>query len=65
METIAKTRTLGGSLIVTIPKNVVEVEGLHADEVVAIDIKKVKKSYKGIMPGLGHLEPGDKLDTHD
>ena len=65
METIAKTRTLGGSLIVTSPKSIVELEGLHPDEPVASEGRKIKKSFVGIMPGLGPLEPGDKLDTHD
>ncbi|HZX12634.1 MAG TPA: hypothetical protein VFE88_04230 [Candidatus Nanoarchaeia archaeon] len=61
MEALAKTRKLGGSLIVTIPKMVVENENLREDELVKIEIKKVKKSGFGLFKGLGKFTKEDKF----
>lgn len=54
--TLAKTRRLGGSLIVTLPKSLVEQIGLQEDEMVQIEVKKIKKSGFGIMKGLPSFE---------
>jgi len=63
--TLAKTRKVGGSLVVTIPKEIVELERLHESELVEIHIKKVKKSYRGILRGISPLKKSDKLDVHE
>jgi|TARA_B100002003_G_C13994355_1_gene480322 hypothetical protein len=62
METIAKTRTLGGSLIVTIPKNIVDEQNIHPNELIRLEINKRKKSYRGCCKGIGHLTAEDKWD---
>ena len=49
--TLTKTRSVGGSLIVTIPKELVEKQGIKKDELVEIEIKKVKISGFGILKG--------------
>ncbi len=61
METITKTRRIGGSLVVTIPKNIVEEEGLKEEQSVLIDIKKIKKSGFGISKGLAKFSKEDKF----
>lgn len=61
METITKTRKIGGSLVVTIPKTVVEEENLMENQAVKIDIKKVKKSGFGISKGLASFTKEDKF----
>ncbi len=48
METITKTRRIGGSLVVTIPRNVVEEEGLIENQTVKIEIGKIRKSGFGL-----------------
>ena len=53
MEAIARTRKIGGSLIVTIPRTIVEEEGLTENQVVKVDITKVKKSGFGLCKGVG------------
>ena len=63
METISKTRAVGGSLVVTIPKIVVEEEGLVENQIVSIDVKKVKKSGFGILKGMRSFTKKDELDT--
>ena len=53
MATLTKTRVLGGSLAVTIPVDMVRKEGLKEDELVEIEVKKVKKDYFGALKGIG------------
>ncbi len=65
METITKTRTLGGSLIVTIPKPMVEVEDIKPNETVKIIIKKIKKDGFGMFKGVGSFTEKDELNAHE
>ena len=51
-ETIQKTKKVGGSLMVCIPKEIVEIENLHAEEMVKVDIQKLRKDWFGAFPGL-------------
>lgn len=60
-ETLTKTRKIGGSLVVTIPREVVEEEGLSENQTIKIEIKKVLKSGFGISKGLAHFSKEDKF----
>ena len=60
-KTKAQVRAIGGSLVVTIPKKVVDKEGLHEGEWVSLDVKKVKKDYFGCLPGVGPFTKEDEL----
>lgn len=59
---LVKARKLGGSLIVTIPSEVVEVENIHPNDVVSVEIKKEKRSWFGAFPGLSPFTKEDELD---
>ena len=61
METLTKTRKIGGSLVVTIPKIVVEEEGLEENQTIKIEIKKVRKSCFGLFKGIGPFSKKDKF----
>lgn len=61
MEAITKTRKIGGSLVVTIPKSIVEEENLTENQTIRIDVKKVKKTGFGIFKELGSFTKKDKL----
>ena len=61
MESLAKTRKIGGSLVVTIPKTIVEEEDLIENQIVKIDVKKIKKSGFGMFRGLGKFTKEDKF----
>ncbi len=61
METITKTRKIGGSLVVTIPKSIVAEEGLTENQVVKVEIKKVRKSGFGMFKGLRPFNKDDKF----
>lgn len=59
-----QTRKVGGSLIVTLPKEIVKEEGLQTGEAVKIQVEKVKKDYFGSLKGIGKFTKEDEFDTH-
>jgi len=61
METLTKTRKIGGSLVVTIPKTLVEEEGLTENQPVKIEVKKIRKSGFGISNGMASLSKEDEF----
>ncbi len=61
-ETMVKARKLGGSLIVRIPKEIVEEERIHEGEIVILRIKKIKKSGFGALKGIGPMTKKDEFD---
>ena len=64
-KTLVKTRAVGGSLIVTIPKEVAEAEGLKEGELVEIEVEKVKKSFFGAAKGVGPFTKEDELKARE
>jgi antitoxin component of MazEF toxin-antitoxin module len=62
---MTKTRKVGGSLVVTIPKKVVESKKIKEGEIVEITIKKVRKDGFGILKGMKPFTAEDELDTHE
>ena len=66
MAAITKIRSLGGSLAVTIPIELVRKQGLKEDEVVEIIVRKHKKSYFGILKGIGpYNRKEDRMDDRE
>ena len=69
MEILTKTRKIGGSLVVTIPKAVVEGEGIVENQMVTIEVQKMRKSGFGISKGLASFSKEDKfkgqLEKHE
>jgi antitoxin component of MazEF toxin-antitoxin module len=62
---LVKVRKVGGSLVVTVPKEIVESEGIREGEIVLVDIKKARKSWFGIASGIGSFTAEDELRVHD
>ena len=65
MKTITRTRMIGGSIVVTIPKELVKEEQLKPGQLVEIDIKRPKKSFFGIAKGIGSFTKEDELVSHE
>lgn len=66
MEAIAKTRAVGGSLVVTIPIGLVREEDLRENEVVEIKVKKRKKNYFGALKGIGpYVREEDRMEDRE
>ena len=62
---LARVRKVGGSLVVTIPREVAEEEGVKPGELVNIEIRKKKKSYFGAARGIGPFTSADEMKAHD
>ena len=65
MSFMSKAISVGGSLMVTIPKQLVEMLNLHPNEPIEIEVKKIKKSGFGMFRGVGKFTKGDELHLHD
>ena len=63
METLARTRKIGGSIIVTIPKKIIKEQGIHEDELVEIQVKKRKKDFFGALKGIGKFKREDRMEN--
>ena len=62
---LAKVRKVGGSLVVTIPKEVAEEEGIKPGETVNVEVRRLKRSYFGTARGIGPFTAEDEMDAHD
>jgi antitoxin component of MazEF toxin-antitoxin module len=51
-RTVVKTRKIGGSLMVTIPKEVVEQEDIREGELLELEVRKARRSWFGATPGI-------------
>ena len=63
MESLTKARKIGGSIMVTIPKEIVETESIQEGEIIKIKVEKIKKSGFGMLKGMRSFTKEDKLDT--
>jgi len=62
---LVKTRKVGGSLVVTLPKKLVESKKIKEGEIVEIIVKKVRKDGFGVFKGLSPFTARDELDAHE
>jgi bifunctional DNA-binding transcriptional regulator/antitoxin component of YhaV-PrlF toxin-antitoxin module len=63
-ECLAKTRKVGGSLVVTLPKEIVEANKIKEGEIIEISVKKLRKDGFGVLKGVGSFTAQDELTTH-
>lgn len=61
---IVRTKKIGGSLMVTIPKEIVKQASIKENQVIEIDIRAKRRDFFGSMKGIGHFTKKDELDTH-
>lgn len=60
MESITKLRKVGGSIVATVPKKIIELEGLMPGQIVKIKVEKIKKSFFGAAKGVGSFTKEDE-----
>ncbi len=65
MEATVRARSLGGSLAVTIPKEIVKEEAIVEGELIVIAVRKPKRNWFGSIPGLGPFTKEDEMTAHD
>ena len=61
MKGLTKTRAVGGSLIITIPSEIVKNEMLRENELVEVEVKKSKKDFFGALKGIGSFTKENEL----
>jgi antitoxin component of MazEF toxin-antitoxin module len=62
---LTKTRKVGGSIVVTLPKHLVQTQKIKENEFVEITIKKCQKDGFGIFKGMGSFTVEDELKTFE
>ncbi|MEM3439998.1 MAG: AbrB/MazE/SpoVT family DNA-binding domain-containing protein [Candidatus Bathyarchaeia archaeon] len=62
---LVRARRVGGSLVVTLPKELVEGEGIKEGEILRIRVEKVKRDGFGILRNLSPFAPQDELAAHE
>jgi len=65
LMSVVKTRKVGGSLVVTLPKKLVESKKIKEGEILEITIKKARKNGFGKFKGMKPFTAEDELTTHD
>lgn len=60
---LTKTRKVGGSIVVTLPKKLVETQKIRENEYVEITVKKCRKDGFGIFKGMAPFTVEDELKT--
>jgi len=60
MESVTKLRKVGGSIVATVPKKIIELEGLVPGQTVKIKVEKIKKSFLGATKGIGNFTREDE-----
>ncbi len=56
---------MGGSTVVTLPKELVEAQRIRENEVVEITVKKCRRDGFGILKGVGSFTVEDELAAHE
>ena len=57
------TRKIGGSLVVTLPKDIVNLIDIHVNETIKIDIDKTRPDFFGKCKGIGKFTEKDRLES--
>ena len=58
----AKAKRVGGSLMVTVPKAIVDLLGLEEGEVIEFTVRRSRQSYLGALRGIGSFTEADRAD---
>jgi len=58
---LVKTRKVGGSIVVTLPKELVEAQNIKENQCVEITVKKCRKDGFGMFKGMSPFTAEDEL----
>jgi len=62
MKSLTRTRTIGGSLIVTIPKELVREKSLEEGELIELQVEKIKKDFFGALRDIKPFSRKDRME---
>jgi len=60
---LTKTRKVGGSIVVTLPNELVKTQNIRENEYVEITVRKCRKDGFGILKGMAPFTVEDELKT--
>jgi len=60
IKTVARTRRIGGSIVVTIPRIIVDEQNIGEDELIEINVKKRKFNGFGALKEISSFEKDDR-----
>ncbi|MEM2094889.1 MAG: AbrB/MazE/SpoVT family DNA-binding domain-containing protein [Candidatus Bathyarchaeia archaeon] len=61
---LVKARKVGGSLVVTLPKELVESKKIREGEILEITVRKLRKDGFGALKGMRPFTAEDELNVH-
>ena len=62
MKTLTRTRKIGGSLMVTVPKEIVKEKSLTEGQLIEITIEKPKTDFFGAAKRIGSFKEEDRME---
>ncbi len=62
---VAKTRKVGGSIVITLPKEMVDAQKIRDNEYVEVEVKKCRKNGFGALKGLAPFSTEDELKAFE
>lgn len=62
---LVRARRVGGSLVITLPKELVEGKKIREGEILEINVKKVRKDGFGVFKGMRPFTIEDELVSHE
>jgi antitoxin component of MazEF toxin-antitoxin module len=65
VKCLTKTRKIGGSIVVTLPKELVETQKIKENEFVEISVKKCRKNGFGALKGMRPFTVEDELKAFE
>ncbi len=64
-KALVKTRRIGGSIMVRIPKELVEQEDIREGELLELEVRKAEKDWFATLPRLKPFTREEELDSHE
>ncbi|RLI19592.1 hypothetical protein DRO49_00170 [Candidatus Bathyarchaeota archaeon] len=62
---LVRTRRVGGSLVVTLPKELVEEKRIREGEIIEITVRKIRRDGFGVFRGMPPFTAEDELRGHE
>lgn len=63
--TVSRVKRMGGSLMVTIPKELADALGIKEGEIVSIEVKKLRRDFFGALRNLSPMATEEELHSHE
>jgi antitoxin component of MazEF toxin-antitoxin module len=63
MKAFVKAKRIGGSIMVRVPKEIVDAQSINEGTLVEIDVNRPRRDFFGALKGL-KMRKEDELDTH-